>query len=96
MKSPTVTLFLLLSILGAAAWSETPIPLSEQFQINTYTTSNQNGVSVAVEASGAIVVVWQSNGSSGSDTDGYSVQGQRFLTTHSSPTASPQKEPSHD
>ena len=52
-----------------------------QFQVNTYTTSGQRRPSVASDAEGDFVVVWQSNGSSGGDTSGYSVQGQRFRVT---------------
>ncbi|MBP9146485.1 MAG: hypothetical protein KBI44_18540 [Thermoanaerobaculia bacterium] len=56
-------------------------PLGGQFQVNTYTTSGQRRPSVASDAEGDFVVVWQSNGSSGGDTSGYSVQGQRFRVT---------------
>jgi hypothetical protein len=53
-------------------------PLGNQFQINTYTTNHQNFPAVSVDSDGDFVVVWMSNGSSGSDTDGFSIQGQRF------------------
>ncbi len=49
-----------------------------QFQVNTYTTDNQFFPRVALDADGDFVVVWQSNGSSGTDTDGFSIQGQRY------------------
>ncbi len=49
-----------------------------QFQVNSYTTGNQQLPSVAVDANGDFVVVWQSYGSSGSDTRIWSVQGQRY------------------
>jgi hypothetical protein len=49
-----------------------------QFQINTYTTLGQVFPSVAAGADGSFVVVWQSNGSSGTDTSYTSIQGQRF------------------
>jgi hypothetical protein len=55
-------------------------PQGTEFQVNTYTTGSQDLPSVAVDASGGFVVVWQSVGSSGSDTDPFSrsVQGQSF------------------
>jgi hypothetical protein len=56
-------------------------PLGGQFQVNTYTTSFQFSPSVASDAEGDFVVVWQSNGSSGGDTSSYSIQGQRFRVT---------------
>jgi hypothetical protein len=49
-----------------------------EFQVNTYTTSRQWAPSVAVEADGDFVVVWDSAGSAGSDTSAYSIQGQRY------------------
>ncbi len=52
--------------------------LGRQFQVNTYTTDGQSSPSVAAGADGKFVVVWQSIGSSGSDSSERSVQGQRF------------------
>ncbi|MEO7794119.1 MAG: SdrD B-like domain-containing protein, partial [Thermoanaerobaculia bacterium] len=49
-----------------------------QFQVNSYTTNDQRNPKVALNASGAFVVVWDSQGSSGSDTAGTSIQGQRY------------------
>ncbi len=54
------------------------VPVGEQFQVNTYTTSFQTDPAVAAAAGGDFVVVWESAGSSGSDSDGDSIQGQRF------------------
>ncbi|MCP3961492.1 MAG: ricin-type beta-trefoil lectin domain protein, partial [bacterium] len=53
-------------------------PLGGEFQINSYTTSYQTGPSVAAQVDGAFVALWHSNGSSGSDSSGYSVQGRSF------------------
>lgn len=53
-------------------------PLGGQFQVNSYTSDRQRKPSVAVDAGGSFVVVWNSNGSAGSDTSGYSIQGQSF------------------
>jgi hypothetical protein len=49
-----------------------------QFQVNTYTSSWQYQPSVAIDADGEFVVVWQSSGSGGTDTDDSSILGQRF------------------
>ncbi len=59
----------------------TGAPDSAQFQVNSYTTASQQGAAIASDASGDFVVVWHSIGSSGSDTSGSSVQGQRFRVT---------------
>jgi hypothetical protein len=48
--------------------------LGSEFQVNTYTTRDQDYASVAAAASGDFVVVWQSYGS----PDYKSIQGQRF------------------
>ncbi len=53
-------------------------PLGGEFQVNTYTTSDQHDTSVAVDQDGDFVVVWRSRGSLGTDTDGSSIQGQRY------------------
>ncbi|MDA8019793.1 MAG: hypothetical protein MPN21_20320 [Thermoanaerobaculia bacterium] len=55
-------------------------PRGGEFQVNTYTTGNQGTPSVAVESDGAFVVVWDSEGSSGSDATDHSVQGQRYAS----------------
>src|SRR5437773_6085118 len=49
-----------------------------QFEVNTYTTGGQRGPAVTGDGAGNFVVVWQSDGSAGSDTDGWSIQGQRY------------------
>ena len=55
-------------------------PLGDPFQVNTYTTDSQESPAVAAEADGDFVVVWQSRGSSGSDSSLMSILGQRFVT----------------
>ena len=68
-----------LLLLAAPAWPQSPpIPVGGQFQVNTYTTSNQSSPSITSDAEGDFVVVWTSGGSSGGDTSSSSVQGQRF------------------
>ena len=53
---------------------------AREFQVNTYTTSFQTHASVAADADGDFVVVWESYGSSGTDTSGFSIQGQRYAS----------------
>jgi hypothetical protein len=62
-------------------------PQGVQFQVNSYTTGSQRYPSVAADAAGEFVVVWEGLGSYGSDTDQYdlSIQGQRY-----SPNGSPE------
>jgi hypothetical protein len=54
------------------------VPVGDDFQVNSYTPSSQTVPSVGMDAAGNFVVVWQSDGSGGSDTAGTSVQGQRY------------------
>jgi len=54
------------------------LPSGGQFQVNTYTTGDQIRAAVAMDAVGNFVVVWDSEGSAGSDTSDRSIQGQRF------------------
>ncbi|MEL7360955.1 MAG: T9SS type A sorting domain-containing protein [Bacteroidota bacterium] len=54
---------------GATAGSE--------FQINTYTTGDQQDASVAVDVTGDFVVVWESDGQDGS---GSGIYGQRYAS----------------
>ena len=59
-------------------YSAAGTPQGAQFQVNSYTTSDQLSPEIASDADGDFVVVWQSNGSSGGDTLNTSVQGQRY------------------
>ncbi|MEM7587523.1 MAG: hypothetical protein AAF560_29310 [Acidobacteriota bacterium] len=51
-----------------------------QFQVNSYTTSSQRSPEVAMDADGDFVIVWESQGSPGTDSSGYSIQGQRYAS----------------
>jgi hypothetical protein len=62
----------------AQRYDSTGAPIGGEFQVNTYTTSSQINPSVASDPAGNFIVVWNSAGSSGSDTSGFSIQGQRF------------------
>ena len=53
-------------------------PVDGQFQVNTYTTGLQGPATVSSDGAGGFVVVWKSNGSGGGDTNGSSIQGQRY------------------
>ncbi len=77
-------------------------PQGGELQVNTYTTGYQLYPAVAIDGAGDFVVVWQSDGSSGSDTSNDSVQGQRFAADGSpkgsqfqvnSTTSGPQYDP---
>jgi len=57
--------------------------LGGEFQVNTYTTSDQSSPDVASEPDGGFVVVWPSNGSAGTDHSGYSIQAQRYSSNGS-------------
>ena len=52
-------------------------PLEDAQQVNTYTTGNQV-LPVVAGGDGQTVVVWQSHGSFGTDSDSMSIQGRRF------------------
>ena len=71
-------LVVLVGLCASTAWGETPLPLGAEFQINTYTTNEQQSSSVAAAPNGDFIVVWESYGSSGADTRSLSVQGQRY------------------
>ena len=56
-------------------------PLTGDFQVNTYATGGQFYPAVAANAAGDFVVVWESIGSAGTDTDATGIQGQRFASS---------------
>lgn len=56
------------------------VPLSGEFQVNSFTTSEQRSPAVATDGSGNFVVVWISYGQDG---DGFGVFGQRFSSSGS-------------
>lgn len=53
-------------------------PSSDQFQINSYTTGHQWSPHAAAWPDGSFVIAWSSDGSSGGDSDGFSVQARRY------------------
>jgi hypothetical protein len=56
-------------------------PLGAQFQVNTYTTNSQRYPTVSADSAGNFVVVWQSFGSDGTDSDSSSIRGRRFAAS---------------
>ena len=65
------------SVLGQR-FAATGLPVGSEFQVNSYTAFEQSWPAVAVAEDGEFIVVWQSNGSDGTDGSGTSIQGQRF------------------
>jgi hypothetical protein len=66
------------SSIQAKCYDKDGAPLSGEFQVNTYTTGVQRHATVAMDASGNFVVGWRSFGSSGTDTDSFSIQAQLY------------------
>lgn len=62
----------------ARRYGASGVPLGNQVQVNTYTTGHARNPRVDADAAGNFVVVWSNYGSSGTDTDHYSVQARRF------------------
>ena len=68
----------LLLLQASTLAGQAPIPIRDDFQVNTYTTGWQWFPSVAVAPDGSFLIAWQSEGSAGTDIDDYSIQVQRF------------------
>lgn len=64
--------------LRGRRFSSIGLPISDEFQINTYTTLQQMLPDVAVEPDGDFTVVWTSESSGDDDTSETSIQGRRF------------------
>lgn len=79
MKPRVLALLPGLLLVGSPILAEQPDPLGGEFRVNTYTTENQLRPRVAHQPDGSFIVVWESRGSNGTDTDGSSIQGQRFF-----------------
>ncbi|MCP3961424.1 MAG: hypothetical protein GY719_26565 [bacterium] len=56
------------------------MPAGGQFQVNTHTTSSQFSSDLAVAPNGEAIVVWESTDPVPPDTDGRSIQGQRYAS----------------
>jgi len=62
----------------ARRYAPNGVALTQDFQINSYTSGNQLGPVIAADGQGNFVVAWMSEGSSGTDTSDWSVQAQRY------------------
>jgi hypothetical protein len=68
MRLRTACLSAILLVLGAAATARAQAPpLGGEFQVNTYTTADQDFPAVAVSRNGTFVIAWQSYAQDGSD-----------------------------
>lgn len=75
----TIGSLLLLAWIAMPGFAQSTVPDGAQFQVNTYTTSTQDGVAVAVDGAGFATVFWHSFGAdNGGPSDSWSVQGQRY------------------
>ncbi len=72
---PAMILFLL---QPPPAFGQAAAPTGGELQVNTYTAGNQEYPAISRLAGDGYVVVWQSDGSSGSDDSETSIQGQRY------------------
>src|SRR3972149_653080 len=72
MQSRGFLSFFFLAALPSMAWGQ---PVGSEFQVNTYTTGRQEIPSVASDATGNFVVVWNSSPQDGSNSG---VFGQRY------------------
>jgi len=69
------------SSVQARLFASDGMPSSGEFQVNTYTTGDQAGPSLAMDSGGSFTVAWPSEGSAGSDSSYSSVQGQRYAAS---------------
>jgi len=72
-----LTLLVLLAVAGSSPLTAS-VNGSEDVQVNTGTAGAQSSPAVAVAGDGHFLVVWESESSAGSDTDGWSIQGRCF------------------
>ena len=65
-------------LMSGPVLAQDPLPIGDEFQVNSYTTEDQQAPAVGMDSAGNFVVVWSSDGSYGTDTKRGSIQGQRF------------------
>jgi len=63
-------------------------PSGGEFQVNSYTPSEQDAYAIAPDGSGGFVVLWDSLGGSGTDDNARSVQVRRFVGPNTPTTTS--------
>ncbi len=64
--------------IAARRFDSAGTPLSSDLRINTFLTGMQNEPALDALPGGGFLVVWQSDGSGGDDTDSSSIQARRF------------------
>jgi len=70
--------------VAAQRFSSAGVPVGTEFQVNSYTTGNQNvglalvSAGAAMDADGDFVVIWSSGGNQ--DSSGYGIFGQRYAS----------------
>ena len=67
--------------IQARRFDATGAAVGDQFQVNTYTTQDQHSPAVGIDDQGGFIVIWESEGSAGTDTSNLSIQGQFFDAT---------------
>ena len=77
MRQPIITLCAVLAV-ASVSLAEAPRPLDGEIQVNSYITDDQLRSAVAVDAQGKFLVIWDSEGSSGTDDSSWSIQAQLF------------------
>jgi hypothetical protein len=60
-----------LDTVCAQRYDNVGIPIGSEFQVNTYTTNNQNYPSITIDPNGNFIITWMSNGQDGSDKGVY-------------------------
>ena len=83
MKTGVATLLAAMTLwavmtLATVAHAQGPVATGSEFQVNSYTTDRQGGLSVAGLTDGGFVAAWSSLGSAGSDSSLFSIQARRF------------------
>ena len=78
-STPLAALLVAVTVLAVApaASAQVGTPIGPAFLVNSYTTGDQTLPSLAADATGAFVVVWQSYGQDGG---GWGIFGQRHDT----------------
>ena len=79
MSRGSRNLILLLALVGLPAPVQAAaLRQGGELQVNTYVTGYQGNPAVALDGVGNFVVVWRSDGSTGGDTSGSSIQARRY------------------
>lgn len=78
-KIPVLLIVLALAAGSTALFAADGPAAGPEFQVNSYTSGFQGAAEVAATPDGEFIVAWDSEGSLGSDSDGQSIQAQRYL-----------------